>query len=481
MSGMSPLGGSNPLGPSGNLVNNPGLLQALYPGLDLTAFAQMQQEQTAALELPLQNLTAQVSQLNSVSQAWSSVESAVTALMNDATTLTQASTWSAPTATTNNSNVVTAAASSSASPGNYLVDVTQQGKYDQWLSQGETSNTSALNLSGSFTIGGKSVSVTSSDTLQTIAQKINALNAGATATVLSGTNGSTTSYYLALDSTSYEKLTLTDPSGILYGTGTSGLGMAEQQTGQPWVYTVNGASTQSTTGTDSTTVPGLTLTLTGLSASSTSPTTITVTASNSNAQAALNQFASDYNALEATISQVTGKGQILQGDPTASSIMQSIDSALLGTNSANPIGFQSASDAGLTLSLQKDFTTKLSFSATTFQSAANQNASALQSLFTGTSGIATQLQSLLQNLGGASTGTIAGIQTNIQTQISDLTNQETQEQSLITLQQNALQAQFSQEMNALIAVSQQKNSISSLLSGLMNGGSSSSSNGSTGG
>lgn len=473
MSGMSPLG-SNPLGPSGNLVNNPGLLQALYPGLDLTAFAQMQQQQTAALELPLQNLTAQVSQLNSVSQAWSSIQSQVTNLLNDITTLSKSSTWSTASASTSSQTVVTAQASPSAAAGSYAVDVTQAGQYDQWLSQQESSDTSALSLSGSFTINGQSVSVSSSDSLQSIAQKINALGVGATATVMSGTNGSTTSYYLAIDSTGYEKLALTDPNGILFGTGSAGLGATETQTGKPWLYTVNGVSTQSTTGQDSTAVPGLTLTLAGAGTA-----TVTVTSTTATAQSTLQQVASDYNALESTISQVTGKGQILQGDPTASSIMQSIDSALLGTNSANPIGFQSASDAGLTLSLQKDFTTNLSFSQSTFQTASNKNAQALQSIFTGGSGIASQLQSLLQNLGGATSGTIAGIQTNIQTQISALTNQETQEQSLITLQQNALQAQFSQEMNALIAVSQQKNSISSLLSSLMNGGSSGSSSGST--
>lgn len=77
----------NPLGPSGNLVNNPGLLQALYPNLDVTAFAQMQQQQTVALELPVQNISNQITQLNSVSSAWSSIQSAVSALQSDAQTL----------------------------------------------------------------------------------------------------------------------------------------------------------------------------------------------------------------------------------------------------------------------------------------------------------------------------------------------------------------------------------------------------------
>lgn len=467
---------SNPLGPSGNLVNNPGLLQALYPNIDVTAFAQMQQQQTVALELPVQNISNQITQLNSVSSAWSSIQSAVSALQSDAQTLSVASNWATPTATTSSQSVVTVQASPGASSGSYAVNVTQAGQYDQWLGQQQSSETAALNLSGSFTIGGQSVSVVSTDSLQSIAQKINAADAGASATVLSSSNGTTTSYYLALDSTGYQKLSITDPNGILFGTGSSGVGLTEQQTGQPWLYSVNGVSTQSTTGTDSTTVPGLTFTLAGAGTS-----TVNVTSSTSGIQTTLNQFTSDYNSLEATLNQATGKGGILEGDPNATGIMQSVNNVLLGTNSSNPFGFQSASNAGLTLKLQPDFSTQLSFSASTFQAAANQNSSALQSIFTGTNGIGTQLQSVLNNLAAATTGTIANIQTSISSQVSDLTNQETQQQGLITLQQNALQAQFNQEMNALIAVSQQKSSIGSLLSGMLGGGSSGSGSGTTSG
>ncbi len=469
---MSLSSGSSPLG---SLLNNPQLLQALYPSLNLTGLSQLQQEEETALEQPLQTLSTEISNFTQTSQAWSAIQSDVNALASDATTLSQASTWAAPAASVSTTGVVGATASSTATAGAYNVDVTTAGAYDQWLGSSQTSATNALNLQGSFSINGTSISVASTDSLNSIAAKINAVDAGATATVMSGTNNGVTSYYLAVDSTQYEALNISDPSGIFEGS--TGLGMTEQpNTGKSWAYTVNGVQTTSTTGTDSTTVPGLTLNLQGPGS-----TTITVTTSTSQAQSAINQFVGDYNALQAEINKDTGKGAILQGDPTAEGIMQQINSALLSSNSSAPVGYQSVSDAGITLNLQSDNTTKLAFSSSTFQTAATANAQALQAIFTGSGGVATQLGTILNNYGDTSTGIIAGIQTDIQSQISDLTNEQTQEQSLITIQQNALQDQFNQEMQALMAVTTQKNQLSGLLTAMLNGGSSSGSSSSSSG
>ena len=179
--------------------------------------------------------------------------------------------------------------------------------------------------------------------------------------------------------------------------------------------------------------------------------------------------------MQADINKATGKGAILQGDPTTEGIMQQINSALMSSSSSAPAGYQSVADAGVTLDLQSDKTTKLAFSSSTFHTAATANTQALEAIFTGSGGVATQLKTILNNLGDTSTGIIAGIQTSIQQQISDLTNEQTQEQSLITVQQNALQDQFNQEMQALIAVTSQKDQLSGLLTSILNNGNSSSS------
>lgn len=133
------------------------------------------------------------------------------------------------------------------------------------------------------------------------------------------------------------------------------------------------------------------------------------------------------------------------------------------------------------MNLQSNNTTQLAFSSSTFLTAATANGQALQDIFTGTGGIASQLSSVLQNLGDVSTGIIAGIQTNITGQIQNLTADQTQAQNLITIQQNVLQAQFNSEMQALISVTSQATSLSGLLNALQNSGSSSSGSSKTGG
>ena len=445
----------------GSLLSNPGLLQALYPNIDLTAFSQLEQQQELALEQPLQALSSQISNLNQISSTWSSIQAAVNQLQSDASALSNPTTWSSSQASSSNTAVVAAKSAAGAQAGTYTVSVTTVGQNDQWLSQSESSATSALGLSGSFTINGTSVQVGTTDTLDTIASAINSAAAGATAQVLTSQSGGTTSYYLEISSTNDSALTITDPNGIFAGTGSSGLGMTETQKGQAWQYSVNGVSTSSTTGTDSTTVPDLTLTLAGLGSA-----TVSVTSSTSTAQSDLNQFTSDYNALVSQINQATGKGAILEGDPTAEGIAGQINQILLSSNSSLPSGYQSPTDVGMTLALQPDKTTKLEFSSTTFSQAVSSNPAAVENIFTGSGGVMGQLSTLLQNLGQTGTGIIASTLTGIQTQVQDLTMQQSSEQDLITMQQNAMQAQFQQEMQALIAVSVQAQSVSGLFSQL---------------
>ena len=454
-----------------SLLSNPGILAALYPGINLTAFSQMETEQEAALQAPVEALASQASNLQSVISAWQSIQSAVQNLQTDAQNLSEAATWNNAQATTSDPSVVSAAASETTQNGTYTVNITTTGTTDQWLGQGVSSETTALGLQGTFSINGASISVTSQNSLQDIASAINSAASGASAQVLSSTNGTSTTYYLSVASTKDQELQISDPNGIFAGGGSSGLGMTATQTGQAWAYSVNGVATTSTTGTDSVTVPGLTLSLTGAGTAQ-----VQVTSSTSQAEKDLASFTSDYNALQSLISQDTGKGAILEGDPTAEGIMTQVNQILLSTNTGAPTGFQSAADAGVTLKLQSDNSTTLDFSQSTFDAAAQANPEALQAIFAGNSGMMSQLSTVLTNLGSSATsGIITGAITNAQNQVKSLQTQESQEQALINLQVSAMQANFNQEMQALLAVTQQQSAISSLFDQLQNPGGTSSS------
>ncbi len=451
------------------VLSNPGLLSALYPNLNLSSLAQLYTSEQAAMEAPLQQISTELQTLSAQATAWHAIQSGVSALQSDFQKLSQTSTWQSATAGSTNTSVVTATAGSSATPGTYIVNVTQVGQPEVATgSSTYTSDTTALNLNAETdTINGVSISIASTDSLQTIAQKINSANAGVTAAIVNA-NGS---YQLSLSSTSDS--VITGSGNDLFGTTAQGVAInlsSPVQAAKDWQYTVNGIAATSTSATDAQTVPGITMTLEG-----TGSATIAVSTSSSSAQSTLQQLASDYNSLQSTIAGYTGKGDTLAGDATAEGIMSQINRQLFSYNTNQPVGYQTVADAGLTLTLNSDKTTTLTFSSTTFSSAYSTNATAVQSIFTGTSGVATGLQNLLQSLSASGTGVIATILNANSQQVQALQQSEQAEQSLIQMQQTALGNQFTQEINALIAMMGQQSTVNSLVNAITGQSSSSSS------
>jgi len=467
----------------GGLLSNPAILSAMYPNLNLSALAQLYTSEQTAMEQPIQNLSQQLQTITSQSTAWQAIQSAVSALQSDFSSLSSASTWQTAAATSSQSTAVAASTGSGATPGTYLVAVTQVGQPEVVSSQSSYASAStALNLQAqTVTLGSGSssgsISITSQDTLDTIAQKINAAGAGVYATVIDSGG----SYYLSLSST--QDASITGSGTDLFGTTSQGLALnlsSPAQSALPWLYTVNGVSVTGTQATDSTSIPGVTLTLLGLTTTNT-PATISVTSSSSGAESALSQVASDYNNLTATIAKYTAKGQVLAGDATAEGLLSTVNSALFGLDQNQPVGFQSVTDVGLTLTLNPDKTTTLNFTPGTFLSTYAQNPTDVQNLVAGASGgsgIAGNLNTVLTAYTAPTTGTIAQVLNGYQQQIQQIDQSEQNEQSLITLQQSALGTQFTNEINALISLLGQQSMVSGLINQL-NGTSSSSSSSSS--
>jgi flagellar hook-associated protein 2 len=76
--------------------------------------------------------------------------------------------------------LVSATASASANPGNYTVEVADVARANKVSGNIVASATTALGLSGEFSINGRAVTVAATDTLSQVRDKINALNVGAT-------------------------------------------------------------------------------------------------------------------------------------------------------------------------------------------------------------------------------------------------------------------------------------------------------------
>ena len=138
------------------------------------------------------------------------------------------------------------------------------------------------------------VNVSSGDSLQTVANNINAKNAGITANVISDANGSRLTLIGNDTGTSNE---------IAVSSDSVGLGFQESSSAKDASLTVDGVLIDSASNTISTVIPGVTLSLTG---STTGTATLTVAADSSQAEQAVNSFVSAYNsAIQAISAQFT--------------------------------------------------------------------------------------------------------------------------------------------------------------------------------
>lgn len=125
----------------------------------------------------------------------------------------------APASPTTSRTLFNATATSSATPGTYNVEVLQLAQAAK-VSGNVVSNTqNALGFEGDFTIAGQTISVTTDDTLETVRDKINAANTGATPTGVSAT--------ILSDGASGGRLVLTrttpGATAIEIGDGTNGI------------------------------------------------------------------------------------------------------------------------------------------------------------------------------------------------------------------------------------------------------------------
>ena len=104
-------------------------------------------------------------------------------------------TATAPNSASSQRALVSATATTGAQPGTYAMQVLSLASAESLSGASFSSATSPLNISGQFDLNGVAITVASTDSLSSIADKINAADAGTTpsgvqATILSGTDGS---------------------------------------------------------------------------------------------------------------------------------------------------------------------------------------------------------------------------------------------------------------------------------------------------
>ena len=129
--------------------------------------------------------------------AYATVKSQMAGIARAAGTLNTSSTYSTIAGTIGDSDVATISTTSSAAVGSYDLNVTALAKANKVASSPQTDTTTALGKVGTASVNGKALKIESTDSLANVAQKINGLGAGVTASVVDGGSGRA---YLTLSS-----------------------------------------------------------------------------------------------------------------------------------------------------------------------------------------------------------------------------------------------------------------------------------------
>jgi len=439
-------------------------------GLDINSIV----TQLAAVEKqPLVQLQKNASKLQTQLSSFGTVKSQLASLQDASAALLSSDTWGSKTFSSNNTSAITGSVSTSALASSFSVGVTQLAAAQSARTAALTT-TSTVGADGSlsiaigtwsgntFTQGSATaipVSISSADTLTTVASKINSAGAGVSASVvtsgteqrllISGTNtGAANGFKItALDGSTEITDGVTGVGKFSYTSTTGTNGLTRTQAAQNASITVEGITVTSSTNTVADAVPGVTL---KLLSTTTSNAQITVGGDTETIKTKIKAFQDAFNNLVTNLKNLTKYDSTtktagaLQGDGTAVgllSVLRSMISASGPTASAatfgrlSDVGLQQQQDGTLTTNASK-LTTALNSldSLKTFFSNAGDS--------TVTNGLARRFRDFAMQANGV-TGTLSLKNTAIQTAISRNTKDQSKVNDKVTEVTKRLYAQYS--------------------------------------
>ncbi len=139
---------------------------------------------TTVAQKPIKLLQGKDDDYNGQLASWQQFNASLSSLQSAARALNSPATFSAATATSSNAAIASITTLPGAALGSHSLTVTQLAQAQKVVSGSVTSGSTALGQSGSFTLNGRTVSVSSTDALTDISVKINAAQAGVSATVV---------------------------------------------------------------------------------------------------------------------------------------------------------------------------------------------------------------------------------------------------------------------------------------------------------
>jgi flagellar hook-associated protein 2 len=327
-----------------------------------------------------------------------------------------------------------------------------------------TAITDGGNGQGAFTINGVTINYdASTESVQDVLNSINSSGAGVTANYDSINNR----FVLTNNTTGDLGISAQDVTGnFLTATG---LATGTLQRGSNLLYTLNGGTQQLVS--ESNTITPASSSISGLTVTAlqTGTATMNVTSDSSGVASAIQQFVTDYNAVQSYISgqeavTTSSNGTVTPGTLTADETTEQLVTSLrslvataVPALSGNTVSM--LSDLGITSNGQNNI---LTVDTTTLDSAVADNVDAVNTLFNDpTNGIATQLNNYLNNTIGAN-GTLPNHQasltqqnTNLTTQISNLNSKISSDEAQWTSEFEAMEQAESQTNQELTYLSEQ--------------------------
>jgi flagellar hook-associated protein 2 len=424
-----------------------------------------QAPQESIISNQTQSVTSEISAVGTLQSALSTFQSSLGALDTPEAFGTES-------ATSSNTAAFTATAGSDAVLGTYSVSVTQLAQAQQLVSSAFAGGSSAATGTGTLqlSLGGTSFSVTinsSDDTIAGVAAAINSAtgNSGIEASVVTGTDGAHLVLTSSLTGASNTiQVSETDGgtglSDLTYGTGNTGnYTEPAGSTPQDAEFSIAGVAYTSASNTVADALSGVTLNLVGTTTTTSSgtttdtPATLTVATNTSSIETNVAAFVSAYNTMQSSLASLgsydstTDAAGPMMGNPLLLGIQNELNSALYSIVDTGSSTYNSLASIGITTNSDGS----LSLNQTTLSTALSSDYSAVSQLFSGTSGVATSLNSQITS--DLSAG--GPISTTSQTLV--------QQENSLTQQNDQLQ----QQMNALSAsLTQQYSSLNTLLSSL---------------
>jgi len=405
---------------------------------------------------PLNQIKNQATGLTTVNTSLSNVATVLGKLQTALEAVDEVKEVGSYTASSSNSAIV-ATATGSASPGSYQVSVDRLATEQRTYSTGYGASDSALGVSGAlnFSIGGgtaTSISLDSSDTLDSIASKINSSGARVSASVIN--DGSQFRLQVrGLDTGAANAITF---SGTALGLDVKD---NTRQAAQDSQVTIDGFAITRSSNQVIGAISGVTLNLTATTAAG-SPSTVKVDTDPNGLKNKLSSVVSAYNAVVDMVHNLAGFGSTkasvdgLAGDSLLRSLTSRMSNAV-GTQVGNGT-YQTLGSIGVSL----DRDGHMSLDSDKLNKALAADPSGVANVIAGpdsTTGAVDVLRDVVKAFGLAGTGAIAQRQTSLASRIKDTNARADKEQARLDAYADALRKQFT-ALDTLMSQSSQNQS-----------------------